>query len=71
MPKPTTTRMDCRIKRRLYSNCLAPTARAIIVVKPTPSAMMTELMRLIGVWLMEMDAVAAAPSEPTMAVSTD
>ena len=42
-----------------------------MVVKPTPSAMITELIRLIGLWLMETEAVALAPSAPTMAVSTD
>lgn len=71
MPSEKTTTIDCRISLRAYSNCLAPTARAIMVVKPTPSAMITELIRLIGLWLMETEAVALAPSAPTMAVSTD
>lgn len=35
-----------------------------MVVKPTPSAMITELIRLIGLWLMETEAVAIGTECP-------
>ena len=47
----------------------APVARATRAVMPTPRDMMMPLIRKMGELLMETDAVAPAPREPTMAVS--
>ena len=65
-----TIRIACLINVRVLSFSPAPTLLAIMEVNPTPKAITTPLTSIFGDWLMDTDAVAAAPIEPTIAVST-
>ena len=61
--------MAWRISFFTVSVSPAPTLRATRAVMPTPRLMTTPLRSMMGALLMDTDAVAHAPREPTMAVS--
>ncbi len=67
---PTTKSSACRETRRIISPSFLPTACAIIVNTPTPTAPATLLTSHVIVVVTLTAAVACSPSRPTIAVST-
>lgn len=68
-PAISTIMAACAEARRTICASPAPLARAITLKKPMPQAEMMQMMSQLMVVVAPTAAVAAVPSEPTMAVS--